>query len=167
MQKANQGGDRLANVHMENGKLNVCSILWRNLSWYERMRHFVITAWNHPRRWSRVHTASGAATQRNARQRAKPRGAGAVRCLACCLACANVRQNVYTKMVGRYNTCDWIAAHAEIALLWSPYVIGQTGRPLHFCPVGSSFFFFFFSSPNLSGHRLDVCHTSSHGVALV
>ena len=27
--------------------------------------------------------------------------------------------------------------------------------------------FFFFSSPNLSGHRLDVYHTSTHGVALV
>jgi len=33
-----------------------------------------------------------------------------------------------------------------------------------------SFFFlsfFFFSSPNLSGRRLDVYHTSTHGVALV
>ena len=27
--------------------------------------------------------------------------------------------------------------------------------------------FFFFSSPNLSRRRLDVCHTSTHGVALV
>jgi len=27
--------------------------------------------------------------------------------------------------------------------------------------------FFFFSSPNLTGHRLDVYHTSTHGVALV
>ena len=26
---------------------------------------------------------------------------------------------------------------------------------------------FFYSSPNLSGRRLDVCHTSTHGVALV
>ena len=26
---------------------------------------------------------------------------------------------------------------------------------------------FFLSSPNLSRHRLDVCHTSAHGVALV
>ena len=26
---------------------------------------------------------------------------------------------------------------------------------------------FFISSPNLSRHRLDVCHTSTHGVALV
>ena len=28
-------------------------------------------------------------------------------------------------------------------------------------------FFLFFSSPNLSGHRLDVYHTLTHGVALV
>jgi len=28
------------------------------------------------------------------------------------------------------------------------------------------FSFFFFSSPNLSRSRLDVCHTSTHGVAL-
>ena len=30
-----------------------------------------------------------------------------------------------------------------------------------------SFFLSFFSSPNLSRRRLDVCHTSTHGVALV
>jgi len=47
--------------------------------------------------------------------------------------------------------------------LWSPYGIGS---PLYFCPV-SSFFFFVFSSPNLSGRRLDVYHTSTHGVAIV
>jgi len=39
------------------------------------------------------------------------------------------------------------------------YEIGQT-----VCPVVSSFFF---SLPNLSGRRLDICHTSTHGVALV
>ena len=31
----------------------------------------------------------------------------------------------------------------------------------------SSFFFFLFPSPNFSGRRLDVCHTSTYGVALV
>jgi len=31
----------------------------------------------------------------------------------------------------------------------------------------SSSIFFFYSSPNLSGCRLDVYHTSTHGVALV
>ena len=43
--------------------------------------------------------------------------------------------------------------------------------PLYFCPVISVFYlssiFFFFSSPNLSGHRLDLYHASTHGVALV
>jgi len=75
-----------------------------------------------------------------------------------------------------------------IAFLWPPYVIGG---PLYFCPVVSIFFFlwspyvigrpyifsscyfffllssFFFSSPNLSGRRLDVYHTLAHGVTLV
>ena len=36
-------------------------------------------------------------------------------------------------------------------------------RTLYLCPVIS----IFFSSPNLSSHRLDVCHTSTHGVAFV
>ena len=58
--------------------------------------------------------------------------------------------------------------------LWSPYGIGQT---IIFLLCGfffllCSFLFllsssFFFSSPNLSGRRLDVCHASTHGVALV
>jgi len=49
--------------------------------------------------------------------------------------------------------------------LWPPYVIGQA---IIFLPCG--FFFYlsiFFSSPNLSRHTLDVCHTSTRGVALV
>ena len=41
-------------------------------------------------------------------------------------------------------------------------------RTLYFCPVVSFFFLsFYLSSPNLSRRRLDVCHTSTHGVALV
>jgi len=45
----------------------------------------------------------------------------------------------------------------------------EQGRPLHFCPVVSSsvFCLSFFPSPNLSRRRLDICHTSTHGVALV
>ena len=46
-----------------------------------------------------------------------------------------------------------------MAALWN--------RPLYFCPVVSFFLLSFFSSPNLSGRRLDVYHTSTHGVALV
>ena len=49
-------------------------------------------------------------------------------------------------------------------LLWSPYVIGQT---IIFLPCDFYLLSFFLSSPNLSGQRLDVYHTSRHGVALV
>ena len=49
--------------------------------------------------------------------------------------------------------------------LWSPYAIGQA---IIFFALWflSSFFFYLFSSPNLSDRRLDVYHTSTHGVAL-
>jgi len=52
-------------------------------------------------------------------------------------------------------------ARDKFQLLWSPYVIGQT---IIFLPCG---FYLFFASPNLSIRRLDVYHTSTHGVALV
>jgi len=48
-------------------------------------------------------------------------------------------------------------------LLWSPYVIGQT---IIFLPCDFYLSSFFLSSPNLSSWRLDVYHTSTHGVAL-
>jgi len=54
--------------------------------------------------------------------------------------------------------------------LWPPYVIGQA---IIFSSCGFfllsffllSFFFLLFSSPNVSGRRLDVYHTSTHNVA--
>jgi len=51
-------------------------------------------------------------------------------------------------------------------LLWPPYVIGQAiiFLPCDFFLLSS---ILFFSSPNLSGRRLDVYHTLTHGVALV
>jgi len=51
--------------------------------------------------------------------------------------------------------------------LWSPYGIGQTIYifMLWFVLLSSSSFFN--SSPNLSRRRLDVYHTSTHGVALL
>jgi len=52
--------------------------------------------------------------------------------------------------------------HPMEGYLWPPYVIGQAIYIFSFCCL-----FFLFSSPNLSGRKLDVCHTSSHGVALV
>jgi len=53
----------------------------------------------------------------------------------------------------------------KFVFLWSPYVIRQTiiFSSCSFFLLSSSFF----SSPNLSGGRLDVYHTSTHGVALV
>ena len=58
-------------------------------------------------------------------------------------------------------------AYSYVSWLWSPYVIGQT---IIFSCCGLFFFLLllsFFSSPNLSGRRLDVHHTLAHGVALV
>jgi len=48
-------------------------------------------------------------------------------------------------------------------LLWPPYEIGQA---IIFLPCGF-YLLLLFSSPNLSGLRLDVYHTSTHCVALV
>jgi len=56
-----------------------------------------------------------------------------------------------------FTACRWY-------WLWSPYVIGQT---IIFLPCGFYLLSSFFSSPNLSGQRVDVYHTSTHGVALV
>jgi len=43
----------------------------------------------------------------------------------------------------------------------------EKGRPLYFCSVVSLLLLSSFSSPNLSGRRLDVYHTSTHSVALL
>jgi len=52
------------------------------------------------------------------------------------------------------------------SLLWPPCVADVAS---YFCLVISIYFFFylFYSSPNLSHQRVDVYHTSTHGVALV
>ena len=54
---------------------------------------------------------------------------------------------------------------ASTSLLWSPYVIRQTIYIFMMWFV--LLLLSFFSSPNLSRRRLDVCHTSTHGVSLV
>jgi len=48
-------------------------------------------------------------------------------------------------------------------LLWPPCVADAV---IIFLPCGF-FLLLFYSSPNLSGRRLDVYHTSTHGVPLV
>jgi len=56
-----------------------------------------------------------------------------------------------------------VVMQSHVELLW-PLVIGQT---IIFLPCDFYLLSSFFSSPNLSSRRLDVYHTSTHGVALV
>jgi len=49
-----------------------------------------------------------------------------------------------------------------MAALWN-----RAGHHIFILWFLSSSIFYHFSSPNLSGRTLDVCHTSAHGVALV
>ena len=60
--------------------------------------------------------------------------------------------------VSQFTQC----AEREFQLLWSPYGIGQA---IIFLPC--DFYLLSHSSPNVSGRRLDVYYTSTHGVALV
>ena len=61
---------------------------------------------------------------------------------------------------------DNVLSKSKVALayyFWPPYRIGQA---IIFLPCDFPLLSFF-SSPNLSSRRLDVYHTSAHGVALV
>jgi len=89
--------------------------------------------------------------------------------------CMAYDQCAWAKLCGVKQRAPPIFARAAItlgigphsSLLRPPYVIGQT---IIFLPCGFFFFYlsiYLFSSPNLSRRRLDVCHTSTHGVALV
>jgi len=53
----------------------------------------------------------------------------------------------------------YICIHLIMAALWN--------RADHYIFALWFLYSFFFSSPNLSGCRLDIYHTSTHGVALV
>jgi len=72
--------------------------------------------------------------------------------------------SVISRMLNVYGRPAYVADADIIFLpcgfLWSPYGIGQT-------VIFFALSFVLFSSPNLSRRRLDVCHTSTHGVALV
>jgi len=60
-------------------------------------------------------------------------------------------------------SCIMISSEVVMVALWNRadhYILLPCGYYL-------SFYLFFISSPNLSGRRLDVYHTSTHGVALV
>jgi len=76
----------------------------------------------------------------------------------------------YLSMYCFIGTCLYCCSHRScrstyhLALLWPPCVIGQA---IIFLPCGFFLLLSFFYSPNLSRRRLDVCHTSINGVALV
>ena len=86
--------------------------------------------------------------------------------------------NINSQLV--LNNPPSVRCVTALPCLWSPYVIGQTiyifmlwfvmvalwNRPDHYV-FALWLLLLFFSSPNLSRRRLDVCHTSIHGVALV
>jgi len=61
-----------------------------------------------------------------------------------------------TRILTGSSTAQWF--------LWPPCV---ADADIIFLPCGFFLLSFFYSSPNRSGWRLDVYHTSAHGVALV
>ena len=81
-------------------------------------------------------------------------------------------------IVDVYRTCDFDShlakgIHIHSLLKSRLFMVALWNRADHyifilwFLLLLSFFLSFFFSSPNLSRRRLDVCHTSTHGVALV
>jgi len=70
----------------------------------------------------------------------------------------------YTVIHKKRGSTFVIATLEKLDWLWPPYVIGQATI---FSSCHLFYLLLFFSSPNFSRRRLDVCHTSTHGVALV
>ena len=82
------------------------------------------------------------------------------------LLVANIIENVVNRLwwhvvIALCHTSFGSVISFILSFLWSPYVIFLP------CDFYLLSIFFFYSSPNLSGHRLDVYHTLTHGVALV
>ena len=66
--------------------------------------------------------------------------------------------------------CQWLACRRKLSSVnhWCLFMVALWNRADHY--IFALWFLlsiFFFSSPNLSSRRLDVCYTSTHGVALV
>jgi len=76
---------------------------------------------------------------------------------------ACIRRRCTLVQPGEYDWTFHVRRHASF--LWPPCAIGQVAGHYIFAVV--SFFLLFYSSSNLSGRRLNVYHTSTHGVALV
>ena len=67
--------------------------------------------------------------------------------------------------VDRIDSEGWFSCNYVIFIMAA--LCNRAGH-IYFHPMVSFYLsIFLFSSPNLSGHRLDVYHTSTHGVALV
>jgi len=68
------------------------------------------------------------------------------------------------------NRLHLILCIGQMVMLLFMVALWNRADHIYFHAVVCSFFLYgssFFSSPNLSRRRLDVCHTSTHGVALV
>jgi len=89
-----------------------------------------------------------------------------------CQYTIQVHSGVIVQNTGRLRRNDFTHSMSHSCLSTSCIVMaalcnraGHYIFALWFLPSSSSFFLF--SSPNLSSHRLDVNHTSTHGAALV
>jgi len=65
------------------------------------------------------------------------------------------------------NALRLVASTAPWSNWFHLFMVALCNRAGHYIFAVVSFFFFLFSSLNLSGYRLDVYNTSTHGVALV
>ena len=89
-----------------------------------------------------------------------------IRSVLCSIVCNNCIQcNAHTHMNRPNSSLHWVLSH------WAHFIFmaALCNRAGHyiFALWFLSIYLSFFSWPNLSGHRLDVYHTSTHGVALV
>ena len=81
----------------------------------------------------------------------------------------------HLKIICTLLQADNHASMSSLNFLWPPcvadadiiLVVALWNGAYHYIFALWFHSFFFFSSPNLSCHRLDVYHTSTHGVALV
>ena len=71
------------------------------------------------------------------------------------------------QVLNRYDSKDDKRRQKVLSWLVMDALCSRAGHYIFALWFLSSSSFFFFSSPNLSGRRLDVYHTSTHGVALV
>ena len=77
---------------------------------------------------------------------------------------AECRCSRYSTVFPHPSPHCFAAVYKTYSYLWLPYGIGQT---IYIFMLWFVLLSFFYSSPNLSRRKLDVCHTSTHGVALV